>query len=1000
MTSLHLPHPPDCDGLPEPFASAILRGERPLSSGAYIWADRLSYALTVAERRTDDWVESGKGSFGDLLYLYEEVGRFFKEAREGVKELASIRRPDRLPELDADNLETNGEISGASSSDRTFYRASHVLQLLPLILHPWRETANNSNDHFVDSSGLAYLRVPINSEQGRARRSESLNFQVLWNAIWSLNLTNLFEMPIYAMIDFGDFRYLVTPLTLRLSSDTPPQLFCGRANPGWEVCNSQVSNLLKQICEAALLKRRLPFREGVDLEISSPNEILLLADSGKLAFWGPGGLLPNEPEQAEFFYRPEAMEINSISESIISLSKKIDNLSVLIDGPESLRRNFHANGLNMRHLGKVFHLLTLPSIKELIVCEMIGRICKRKFREKIIGMDPSDWGTIVLEISSSVGLLSDSIKDSDGILKLTSSYFQVLEQDLLNHCPPSATLAEFVLFHCGAKKFPGDIGPPQVVPTGRAIFPEVLRFRSQSDVEISTLDISLAQKLAQLSIDFAIGREEDKMNTLSELAEIYSKISEISSSSRSEVLSTARAVAMTAVPHHKEFFFPVSSRAVFAFSAATVEEALEISSSGPSASLGELLVQAEACRALFDRFREYDLLLPSLTRITRNFEDLLGLAHPITSASLIRLGQTHLRVGREKSGLEILTRAAAAAEQCGELVAADIREQGIFLENVAFCNFCVAGIHLKRRNFQQAKVSAEKAVVGWEGLGGGGRLLNALQLKAHIYALEVSSLAVAGRVGQALVMAGEWRRVLENLFVRLCEFAPPVPKNVQVMAETIYYENMSSAHIDRLRTVVADLLKVEVWVLPVKEISDIFDLIADKYAPHVIGVGTDDTRRYLPPRDIVGDLACQFLLSNAPSAAEQTGSKLFSERNPAKFRIHKIPRAVVAASDAFLQGELNSVHDWFRNLLTSAVASLGQDKISDSSSALIELFANLCWIPNEMSGTILGPIVLVSEMRDRMARIRDLWGDKTNPSIVKPINEPDQDLDQLLFGAS
>lgn len=54
-------------------------------------------------------------------------------------------------------------------------------------------------------------------------------------------------------------------------------------------------------------------------------------------------------------------------------------MEFLVIESHNLSKTFHQHGVNMRYLGKVAAITTMPSIKSLCVWEMIARSLKRMF---------------------------------------------------------------------------------------------------------------------------------------------------------------------------------------------------------------------------------------------------------------------------------------------------------------------------------------------------------------------------------------------------------------------------------------------------------------------------------------------------------------------------------------------------------------------------------------------------------------------------------------------
>jgi hypothetical protein len=63
--------------------------------------------------------------------------------------------------------------------------------------------------------------------------------------------------------------------------------------------------------------------------------------------------------------------------------KMLDKMEVCPFDSESLTKEMHKKGINMRYLGFIYIQSTIPFVRHLVLVEMIARVCKNIFQQKI-----------------------------------------------------------------------------------------------------------------------------------------------------------------------------------------------------------------------------------------------------------------------------------------------------------------------------------------------------------------------------------------------------------------------------------------------------------------------------------------------------------------------------------------------------------------------------------------------------------------------------------------
>ncbi|KAJ5074990.1 clustered mitochondria protein [Anaeramoeba ignava] len=71
------------------------------------------------------------------------------------------------------------------------------------------------------------------------------------------------------------------------------------------------------------------------------------------------------------------------SYSLPKFISKMDNLEVIVVDSQKLKDQLHLHGINIRHLGVLANLTKIPHVRQLLVIEMIARVCKKSLYEQL-----------------------------------------------------------------------------------------------------------------------------------------------------------------------------------------------------------------------------------------------------------------------------------------------------------------------------------------------------------------------------------------------------------------------------------------------------------------------------------------------------------------------------------------------------------------------------------------------------------------------------------------
>ena len=953
----------DPSDIPDSYIQAIRCGERALPQPAYLWSARLAHAVALSGRAE---VENGLGT---ALELHAEIGRLQAVAKAGCVALTElIKGKVPIPALDSKRLASAGLICGVGDVDSIFYQVQEDGEyLLPFECLPL-PGESSVLPPVLDANGLVYL---VLTRDDRKRLDEANTFQMISDGAWSRGVYGtILDLPIYCLLKYGPFRIVVSPLPLRTAVDEKPQLLLGpsvshKDAAVWRVDNVPgTSHLLGLAKSLGFDEAPLLCKLGGEAPEGS-NEMWLLPGSGKVCLRGPTRLLPLDDSDREGKrLRPEAMEIPQYNVAAIahSLAEQLDEVetSFLIDA-EAVRRCMHAHGLGARHLGLVFEAIKLPAVKEALAADMMARASKWWLRKLQL---EKNWEDAAQEVH-----LGMKNSEFDALAAAAARYFSVSKTSLVFHIPVWEVFEKYLIHHCqclfSPSSHPGNVHVEitkaildayqlsveckidQYFPDGRVIFPRVFSLKApaddvQDDPKLLYSDI-LAREKVQLAVASALGEWSWYDSSLGLIAEAYCRLADLETTlghplACADFLKAARITAQACKQPCIE-----ADRAL-AFSAPNAQALFDqYQKTGRPRSLHALLVATEICRALYERFHAYDRLLPILREITQVSEDMLGLAHSITTSLLIRLGQSLEKSGADLDGLEcvkVFSKAMNACEQCAELTILKEQQHRRHLDMAAFSRFHLAGIRMNRSEFSEAREAIEGCLTSWEALHGAkhAKTLNAAHLKGRIFEEQTASLATSANPAAALATADRWRTALEELRVRLVD---------DDAEETV--------HNERIKSVATDLIRVEVWSMSTTMLSDAWDLIAAKCG------GSAEVENALPSRHTVAMVVEKFVSERRPVALTDKTLKLINERAPFRQRMHIWQPATVLAACNVALNYSGSIKEWFENLLRFATGSLGKTGDFTSRDLLIDIYSALCWLPTKNGEAMMGPILAVAE---------------------------------------
>jgi hypothetical protein len=760
MTSVKTLHPSDAMDpaeLPSFYQDCLARGERPAPPPAFMWQDRLDHALNIALISEYD--------FETVSSYYSEMGKFRKAARSGAVALSMLLHQPRqvsFPALDENALVNEGVLQTSSGSSQAFLTTRRQDFLCPYI---FQHRLVESEFAYIAETGIAYVPLAHDVDvEGLARALTDFQARVI-----SRSLESVFMPHFCTIVSYGPLHVFAAPLVLRTPSDVIQRLthkgMDGEHFAGWLIENRRLADYMDEL-----------------------------------------GLLENIPDTDYVSHSrtisvyPEPTQKRTLSEletlKLVQRFERLDETEI----DDSLTR------LDRSSVAVLLKAANLPCIRSeifgFIICDVIVTRCFQHILTEQFG---------------------DCVKLASGVLdcffddKPTSLYIQIYDEcvrDLIRvlgdfteylTCIRSVTQLRTRLLQ-RLNIFP-DIFDPLVdeiiksynISVERLIFLPVIHNCHPilpSDEESIHLDVSdqlqlvmhLSRNIANYTIHSISLDEPRAQATSKKIAALYSNLAVLQNKAE-----------------HVDYFLSIGAhlgdsetRAYCAWS----EEICQTQISNAiqkldTSSSREILVASEGCRALYERFKNYETLLPIMKELVLKTEEMLGQVHGVYHGLLIRLGQTYVRSGADlqlRDAAKIFSKAVGIASQLVELNVADDEEKLKYTQVADFCKMFFAETQAHMFKFDVAlKVLDQVSTKSIPGL-----LQRSLILRDRI-----ATLAGTLKYAEALNAGAQWRCSLTDLQQRL-----------QMLKSTNWRV-----------FVAAERLRCEVWMMDKATIGDFWDAL-------------------------------------------------------------------------------------------------------------------------------------------------------------------------------
>ncbi|EPZ35991.1 Translation initiation factor eIF3 subunit 135 domain-containing protein [Rozella allomycis CSF55] len=238
--------------------------------------------------------------------------------------------------------------------------------------------------------------------ENRLIRLDGIDYFLAWDKDRdSLVESNDIQVPMSMVVDFKGFR-----LFAKLVSYEEKDMIWSLENSLW--ADNNVTNMIYDLTDTLRIQEYIFELDGRKQKSLLPIKAKIF-ESTSTYIEGVGKLFPIDPFpelNISRRLRPELLKCNNqpvivddenlndddcsavnakkmLIECVIpSLVKKLDDLEIFLLDSCTLTDEMHKYGINIRYLGIIYKLTSLPYVKEICAIEMLARTCKHLFNDK------------------------------------------------------------------------------------------------------------------------------------------------------------------------------------------------------------------------------------------------------------------------------------------------------------------------------------------------------------------------------------------------------------------------------------------------------------------------------------------------------------------------------------------------------------------------------------------------------------------------------------------